>query len=107
MGLLCRQESGVDVDYQLRERDPRTAPRYDSDPTAVPHPTTDRVPRLLIRPAQPLRQGPSIVAYMRRLVTGVNDDGKSCVLQEDRIAFAEMVPGAGSSTLFETSERSE
>jgi quercetin dioxygenase-like cupin family protein len=41
---------------------------------------------------------------MRGLVTGVNDKGESCVLQDEEVTFAEMVPGAGSSTIFETSE---
>lgn len=41
---------------------------------------------------------------MRRLLTGVNDEGRSCVLEEAEISPTEAVPGIALEMLFATTE---
>jgi quercetin dioxygenase-like cupin family protein len=41
---------------------------------------------------------------MRRLLTGVNEDGRSCVVEETEIAPTEAVPGIAAAMLFATSQ---
>jgi quercetin dioxygenase-like cupin family protein len=41
---------------------------------------------------------------MRKLILGLDEGGRTCVVEEAAVAFSEVLPGIGWDTLFETTE---